>query len=499
MRRAYVIDWSLRTSAHGREVVTDPCTPLVVDLDGTLIKTDLLLETANQVISRHPLRVLRVLAGSLGSRSALKARLAQECTVDATGLPYDEDLVHWLRSEKERGRRLVLATASHRLLAEAVQQHLGLFDEVLATEGDVNLKAERKRALLVDLYGEGGFDYVGNHAADLPVWSSSARAYVTGGSSRLAAQARAQGSDVSRIGGDRRSKLLAFARALRPYQWVKNLLVLLPLFAAHAYGDPASAGKAVLGLVVFCLLASTVYVLNDLADVVDDRHHPYKRRRPFAGGDLSLLTGWIIWPLLLAAACLLAGFLLPPLFLGAVATYLVLTLAYSLRLKRLAVLDALTLAALYTLRVAAGAAAISVEPSFWLLAFSVFFFLSLAFVKRYSELRVAPVEDGGRIRGRGYLRADLEIVSTLGVAAGYIAVLVLALYVNDSPTTQLYRSPRLIWLACPVLLFWISRAWLIAHRGDMNEDPVVFALKDPVSWAVGACFVGLFVLATLIG
>ena len=479
--------------------MTDSSLPLVVDLDGTLIKTDLLLETANQFAARHPLRIFRLLARSSGSRSSLKARLADECVIDPAFLPYNERLVAWLRREKEQGRRLVLATASHCLLAEAVQRHLGLFDEVLATEGEVNLKSERKRDLLVSLYGEQGFDYVGNHAADLVVWRAARQAYVVGGSPRLAARARAQGTMVQEIDDHRRSRLRAVGGALRPHQWVKNLLLLLPLFAAHAYRDTASAWHAVLGLVVFCLLASSVYVLNDLADVEDDRHHPLKRRRPFASGDLSLVAGWVAWPLLLIAACVLAGFFLPPLFLGGLATYLVLTLAYSFRLKQLAILDVLTLAALYTLRVAAGAAAISVQPSFWLLAFSMFFFLSLAFIKRYCELKSAPIGDGERIRGRGYVRGDLEVVSTLGVAAGYIAILVLALYVNDSPTTQLYRSPRLIWLACPVLLFWISRAWLIAHRGDMHDDPIVFALKDPVSWVVGGCFAGLFVLATLIG
>ncbi len=479
--------------------MTDFSAPLVVDLDGTLIKTDLLLETANQLAARHPLRVFRLLARSSGSRSALKACLAEECVIDPASLPYNEHLVAWLREEKQQGRRLVLATASHRLLADAVQRHLGLFDEVLATEGDINLKSERKRDLLVSRYGERGFDYVGNHAADLPVWRGARQAYVVGGSPRLVARARAQGAVTHVIEDHRRSRLGSLARALRPHQWVKNLLLLVPLFAAHDYRNLASLGHALLGLVVFCLLASSVYVLNDLADVADDRHHPLKRKRPFASGDLGLVDGWMAWPALLIAACVLAGFFMPPFFLGCLATYLVLTLAYSFRLKRLAVLDVLTLAALYTLRVAAGAAAISVQPSFWLLAFSMFFFLSLAFIKRYCELKIATNGDGERIRGRGYVRGDLEVVSTMGVAAGYIAILVLALYVNDSPTTQLYRSPRLIWLACPVLLFWISRAWLIAHRGDMHDDPIVFALKDPVSWAAGGCFVGLFVLATLIG
>jgi 4-hydroxybenzoate polyprenyltransferase len=479
--------------------MTDSQTPLVVDLDGTLIKTDLLLETATQFAVRHPLRLLPLLARPPRSRSLLKARLADACTVDAASLPYNERLVAWLREERLRGRHLVLATASHRSLAEAVQGHLGLFDEVLATEGDVNLKSHRKRDLLVGRFGEGGFDYVGNHASDLPVWRSAGRAYVVGASPRLVARARSQGGTVDALESGRRSWARSLFVALRPHQWVKNLLVLLPLFAAHTYGDLASAVHAIVAMVVFCLLASGVYVLNDLTDLGDDRYHPLKRQRPFARGDLSLWQGWLAWPALFIAAWVIAALYLPRLFMVVLGTYFVLTLAYSFRLKQLVVVDVLTLAGLYTLRVLAGAAAIAVEPSFWLLAFSVFFFLSLAFIKRYSELRAAPNSGGDQIRGRGYVRGDLEMVSVLGVAAGYISVLILALYVNDGLTSRFYRSPRLIWLACPLLLFWISRAWVVAHRGDMHGDPIVFALKDRASWVVGACLVALFALATAIG
>jgi 4-hydroxybenzoate polyprenyltransferase len=473
--------------------------PLVVDLDGTLVNTDLLQESASEFVTHHPLRAFRLAGWLVKGKCVLKARLAETCVLDPATLPYNEPLLSWLRNQKQHGRRVILATASHRLLADAVERHVGMFDEVLASDEETNLRADRKRDLLVERYGERGFDYVGNSAADLSVWQAADRAYVVNASRGLVAKVGSLNDRTDVLGSNPASAFASLFRALRPHQWVKNVLVLVPLLAAHRYGNAASVVHALLGLVVFCLLASGVYLLNDLVDVGDDRHHLRKRLRPFASGDVSLLLGWLTWPLLIVAACVIAGFFLPPLFLGALAAYYALTMAYSLRLKQFAVIDVFSLAGLYTLRIVAGAAAIAVQPSFWLLAFSIFFFLSLAFVKRFSELKAARSSGGGeRIRGRGYGLEDLEMVASLGVAAGYIAILVLALYVNDSHTAQLYRTPRLIWLACPLLLFWITRAWLIAHRGEMHDDPIVFALRDRASWVVGACFVALFVLARVI-
>lgn len=473
--------------------------PLVVDLDGTLIKTDLLFESANNFVTRHPLQVFRLPAWVARGRSFLKSRLAETSTIDPASLPYNETLVTWLREKKAQGRPLSLATASHRLLAEAVAEHLGLFDEVLATEGEINLKSLQKRDRLISCYGEKGFDYVGNDRADLAIWKASQRAYVVSSSPSLIAKARTLGN-VERVFDDGRAPLLkALLGALRPHQWMKNLLVLVPLLAAHRYVDQASLLHALLAFFVFGLTASSVYLLNDLVDVTDDRHHPRKRRRPFASGGLSLLNGWLCWPLLTIAAFAIAGTFLPPLFAGVLGTYFVLTLAYSLRLKQSALIDVLTLASLYTLRIIAGAAAIGVPLSFWMLTFSMFIFLSLALIKRFSEIKVARDNGNeGRVRGRGYLHEDLEVVSSMGTGAGYLAVLVLALYIQDSHTAELYPAPKFIWLACPLLLFWISRAWLIAHRGHMHDDPIVFALKDRISWMVGGCFIAVFGLARLV-
>lgn len=474
-------------------------TPLVVDLDGTLLKTDLLVETANSFIIAQPFRVVQLLAWLSAGRTTLKARLAQAGPIDPATLPYNEELLAWLREEKANGRRIVLATASHQLLADQVARRLGLFDEVLATSAAVNLKAEAKRDLLVARFGERGFDYVGNDWADIPVWRSADQAHVVGGSRRLVGEVRSQGRLGREIADGKPSTAVALLKAVRPHQWVKNLLVLVPLMAVHRYGDGASVVHALLALVAFSLTASSVYLLNDLAEVGDDRQHRSKRLRPLACGHLGLVQGWLAWPAFLAVAFALAGIALPWHFMAALAAYFVLTVAYSLWLKQMPVVDVVTLAGLYTLRIVAGAAAIRVPLSFWLLAFSMFLFFSLALLKRYSELRtVQATGQAVGLRGRGYETQDMELISSLGGGAGYIAVLVLALYIQDGRTASLYATPTFIWLVCPLLLYWVSRAWLIAHRGRMHDDPIVFALKDRASWAVAVLLALAFVLARVV-
>jgi 4-hydroxybenzoate polyprenyltransferase/phosphoserine phosphatase len=471
---------------------------LVVDLDGTLIKTDMLMETASRFLIDQPFNFFKLMVWLANGKVHLKTRLAESTTIDVASLPYNEELLKWLQAEKEQGRKIVLATASHRLLADRVAAHLNLFDEVLATATHVNLRSSAKRDALVALYGERGFDYVGNDWPDVKVWQAADKAHVVGGSSRLIDRARGNGNLGLVISDGKPLIATALLKAMRPHQWMKNLLVFVPLLAAHQYMQLESVLQALLAFVVFGLTASSVYVLNDLVDVEDDRCHVRKRNRPFASGNLSLQHGWLAWPLLLILAFTLAGptGALPWRFIVCLGTYFLLTMGYSLWIKQVPILDVLTLAMLYTMRIIAGAAAIQVPLSFWLLSFSMFVFLSLAFIKRYSELRAA--REAGRVgvlRGRGYDEQDLELVSSLGGSAGYTAVLVLALYIQDSHTASMYAKPTIIWLACPLLLFWISRAWLIAHRGNMHDDPIVFALKDRLSWLIIVLFAAVFVMA----
>lgn len=473
--------------------------PIVVDLDGTLIKTDLLIETANELLARNPLSILKILVWLHKGRTSLKKNLAENSSIDPASLPYNEGLISWLTQQKGLNRKIVLATASDRLLANKVATHLRLFDDVIATEEGLNLKSVSKRDALVNKFGEQGFDYIGNEKADFPIWKAAAKAYVVSSSKKFIDQAEALGNMENIFSAEKTGFGTAFFKLMRPHQWIKNILIFVTLLASHRFVDAESILNATLAFIVFGITASAVYILNDLIDIENDRHHLRKRFRPFAAGNLSLLVGWIAWPFLVIAAFLMALELLPLKFIGSLGVYFLLTISYSLKLKQIAMLDVLTLAGLYTIRIVAGAAAIVQPLSYWMLAFSIFIFLSLAFIKRFSELKsVRHNGHQGKIRGRGYLLGDLELVSSMGSSAGYMSVLVLALYINDSHTAELYAFPEAIWLACPILLFWISRAWLIAHRGEMHDDPIVFAIKDRVSWAVGACFLSVFLIAMTI-
>jgi len=473
--------------------------PLVVDLDGTLIKTDLLVETASQFLAKGIWRAPQLLGWLVESRCALKAHLAGRTSIDTAVLPYNEELLAWLKHEKATGRRIVLATASHRQLADSVAAHLGIFDEVLASDNDINLKAGRKRAELVRRYGERGYDYIGNDWADIEVWRSARLAHVVHGRRKLIERIQQLGIHIGRrFSATNSSAVSTSLKALRLHQWTKNLLIFVPLLAAQNFTS-AAIFNALLAFIIVGITASSVYLLNDIADVFDDRHHVRKKSRAIAAGEFGLVKAWILWPIMLVAAFLCARLLLPTAFGVTLFVYYALTVAYSFYLKRIPVLDVLVLAALYTIRIIAGTAAIGVKPTFWILSFSVFIFLSLALIKRFSELKsVRKKGRDAKIRGRGYAPDDLELVSSLGSAAGYISVLVLALYIQDQHTAALYETPEIIWFACPLLLFWISRAWLISHRGQMHDDPIVFAIKDPVSWLVAALFCATFIAAKII-
>ena len=473
--------------------------PLVVDLDGTLIRSDLLPEAVLAFLRAHPWQVWKLLPWLFQGKALLKENLARNTALDVRVLPYRREILAWIEEERKKGRAIVLATGSPRSLAERVAAHLGGFDAVLATEDGVNLVGAKKRDALLARYGERGFDYVGDDTDDLPVWAAARRAYVVGANRQVESLAQKAGRiealPTDTRGGPEGIKL--WLQALRWHQWMKNLLVFVPIFAAHRLDDLALLTQAVLAFVLFSLCASSVYLTNDLLDLPDDRHHPTKRKRPFAAGRLSLWHGMMVAPVLLLAPFALALLCQPLAFAGVLAGYALLTLSYSLALKRRMALDVIVLSLLYSLRIFAGAAAIDISMSFWMLLFSTFIFLSLALVKRHAEL--GRERDGGKTgktRGRGYYPKDLEMISALGAAAGYLSVMVLALYICDPETMILYRRPEIIWLACPLLLFWITRVWLITHRREMDDDPVVFALRDRTSQIVGLLFCVVFLIAT---
>ena len=353
-----------------------------------------------------------------------------------------------------------------------------------------------KRDDLVARYGNRGFDYIGNAVEDMPVWAAARQAFVANSGAGVARRATAQGN-VGGIIHPNRVNIGAWARALRLHQWVKNALIFVPLISAHQLTNVSLLGRGLLAFVLFGLCASSVYLLNDLLDLEDDRHHKSKRNRPFASGELSIKAGLIAFPLLLLVAFSAAILFLPWQFAAALGIYYFLTLSYSLSLKRQMAVDVIALALLYTIRVIAGAAAFQLPLTFWLLAFSTFMFLSLALAKRYGELRDAHARgDTEKTRGRDYDTDDLEMISALGAAAGYQSVIVLALYVRDPHTMALYARPEFIWLACPLLLFWVTRVWMLTHRGQIHDDPVVFAISDRVSLIVGVLFCLVFAAAT---
>jgi 4-hydroxybenzoate polyprenyltransferase/phosphoserine phosphatase len=467
--------------------------PLCVDLDGTLIFSDLLFESLILLIKRKPYFLLLMPFWLLRGRAVLKAEIATRVTLNVKVLPYHDELIRWLVSERILGRRLWLCTAAHELLAAAVAGHLKLFDGVLASDRSVNLTGEAKAARLVEHFGERGFDYCGNEQRDIAIWKRARGAIVIHSDHRLPREV-ARHADVLHVFHYTKNTLREIARALRPHQWAKNLLIFVPLLAAHGAGEVASLVWALLATVAFCLCASSVYIVNDLLDLEADRVHARKSKRPFAAGRLSLLTGILLAPMLLGAA-LFISLLLPGKFQFVLAMYYALTVAYSFALKGLVLIDVFTLAGLYTLRIIAGAAAVNVPLSFWLLWFSMFLFLSLAFVKRYAELHALLRQQHFNAVGRDYVVDDLPILQSMGTASGYLSVVVLALYINSPEINALYAEPKVIWLLCVLVLYWISRVWVKAQRGEMHDDPVVFALKDRISQVVGLLAATTVILA----
>jgi len=413
--------------------------PLLVELDWVLLRTSIRAELANRTITRHPFRGLphafNLAFGGTGQPGP---------ALNPATLPYSQSILDILRAERAAGRELVLVARCERQHAEAIAAHLDLFDRICserpADAGSYELLASNERQS----------------------WPS----------------------------------LRTMLRAMRIHQWAKNVLVFVPLLGVHGYGDAGKVFEAAIAFLTFGLVASSAYLLNDLADVAADRQHPSKRKRVIASGALSLRQAWLTWPLLLLAGVGLSWLALSATFTTLIIAYLVQTMLYSALLKQMALVDVLILASLYTLRIIAGAVAIRVPTSFWLLCFSMFLFTSLAFVKRYSELSATSEgkAQDAYLRGRGYRYDDAGLVATMGISSGYLAILVLAMYIHDSKTAQMYSHPELIWLACPLLMFWVSRVWLVARRGRMHDDPIVFALKDRVS-RILAIFLVLIVLS----
>ncbi|MDQ7744011.1 UbiA family prenyltransferase [Hydrogenophaga pseudoflava] len=481
---------------------TSVAQPLCVDLDGTLIRTDLTFESLLAALKRQPLLIFFLPFWLLRGRSYLKHRLIQAGQLDVTVLPYHPDVLDLVDRARRQGRPVVLVTGSHEALARQVAEHLCRFDVVLATSETVNLIGANKAAVLEERYGSGRFEYVANGRVDLPVWQRSGGAVTVNAPRSVVRQVAGLGiphRDIPNATGQWKTWL----KAIRLQQWLKNLLLLVPIITAHEVLNAQALGAAVLAFLCFGACASATYLINDLLDLEADRHHHKKKARPFAAGTLDVRAGLAAIVVLLASGLGLAWWL-PVGFQLALGTYLVTTLLYSLWLKRVASLDVIVLAGLYTLRIIAGALATGISLSFWLLAFSMFIFLSLALVKRVAELvevrkkEIATGVTQGKLRGREYATEDVVVLQSLGAASGYLSVLVLALYIHSTEVSQLYRSPQVLWLIAPLMLLWVTRLWVVTARGYMDEDPIFFAATDPETWATGAVVAVILMGATLL-
>lgn len=471
----------------------DEPVPLFVDLDGTLIKSDLLIESLMSMARTSPAALLLVPFWLLRGKAYLKQRLAERATVFPERLPYHRELLAYLEEEGAHGRPLLLASASNGRLVAAIAQHLGIFTAWIGSDATRNLAGRAKLAAIEELAQGRPFDYAANGRVDIPIWQAARRAIIVGGSERLVRSVR-RTTQVERVFSSPAQRLAVFLGALRWHQWLKNLLIFIPLVVAHQLTEPVLLAQALVAFAAFSMVASGTYLLNDLLDLDSDRLHQTKRHRAFAAGALSPLVGVVAAPALLIAGAALCV-LLPVDFALWLGVYLVTTVAYSLRLKRVIVLDVLTLAGLYAVRILAGGAAVGVEPSFWLMGFSMFMFFSLALVKRYSELRNRP-DDGRVIAGRNYRVQDASMLGQLGASSSLMAVLMLALYIDSDNVVELYSRPALIWLICPIMLYWGGRIWLLTARGHVDEDPVVFAAKDARSYLLAGLVGAVLWVAT---
>jgi len=467
--------------------------PLVVDLDGTLVRSDLLYESFFDTVILGIGFNFGTLQALTSGKAAVKRHLAAASTLDYTTLPYETCIIDLIREAKAQGRSVYLATASDERHAQAVTAHLNLFDGYFASDGRTNMSGLKKADILVGRFGEKGFDYIGNDKSDLPVWNRARRAYHVRMPSTLERRLTALNGECVPLQTEGAS-IKTWLRALRVHQYAKNLLVFVPLLTAHQFALRPML-SATIAFLAFCACASAVYILNDLVDLKADRALPNKRSRPFASGTLPISAGMLAVPFLLLAAFGLAAAVSVE-FVAALAGYLALTTAYSFYLKRKMLVDAVTLALLYATRIVGGAAAVNVAVSEWLFAFSLFIFTSLALMKRYVELSVRSDRGLSDPSNRNYRIGDLDIVAALAAASGMNAVTIFALYVSSSTVEALYTHPKVLWLICPILLYWIGRALLMAHRRLMDDDPIVFALKDRVS-AIAIASVLLIVLAAI--
>jgi len=456
---------------------------LCVDLDRTLIATDSILEALLLAVKRKPIILLLLPFWFLNGKNYVKHKMTAIAIPDAEFLPYNEEVIEFIKYEKAKGRKIALISASVQKICNSVANHLMLFDEVFGTGLDYDLKGEKKRDFLLAKYGEYKFDYIADSSSDIPVWLYANQSYIVNPRKPIVKKLKNKVQFVT-IETSRKNRFYNIFKEIRIYQWLKNLLIFFPLLLAHEITDSDKWISAVIAFLSFSLCASFVYLTNDLLDLESDRHHPRKCNRPIAAGNLSVGSAIVFSPIFLLLSFLLSFLFLPLNFTITLFIYLILTIFYSFLFKRIYLIDIILLASLYTIRLVGGAYAVTVNISYWLLAFSMFIFLSLAIVKRYTELIVMIEDNKTYSKGRGYSISDMSLLSNIGITSGFISVLVFILYVNSEEIRRLYHNPEFLWPVAICILIWIVRMWFIAHRGLMHDDPIVFMSKDKISYVI---------------
>lgn len=471
---------------------------LFVDLDGTLIATDTFFESIVLLLKSYPLKTFSLILWIFKGKAYLKDKIAQHKTPKASLLPYREEVLAFIKKEKGKGRKVYLLTAANQKIADNVVNHLGGFTGAFGSNDKTNLSGEQKLETIYQVVGHTEFDYIGNSKADLPIWEKSNKIIMV--NSKMAIKNKFKKShNVQLINPNRyKTSLKIMIKGMRIHQWAKNSLLFLPIIMAHQFTDVNSLVTVLWAFISFSFCASAVYILNDLLDIETDREHPTKKNRPLASGLMSVKTAVALIFLLLLISVFISIKMLSTGFLIILIVYMISTTAYSIILKQIMLIDVIVLGGLYTLRIIAGSIASRVDVSSWLLVFSMFFFLSLAFMKRYADLILMKQNNYDEIAGRGYHIDDLDIVQKSGITSGFVAMLVLALYINSEHVIELYKSPILIWFTVPVLLYWLMRMWMVTNRGKMTDDPIIYAMRDKTTYVVMIIIVIIMLLAATV-
>jgi len=480
-------------------VIIDDRIPLLVDLDGAIVATDTLFETTILFLKKSPFMFFMLFVWLLRGKHVLKEELSKQTYLNIETLPYRQDVIDYLEQQFEQGRKIILLTGSWVDIGTRVANQFAFINDVIATDHEKNMTGHAKAQVAREIWGDRLFDYLGNEKKDLQVWKHARRAIVVG--NKRLAKAAEDVTELEKFFPVEQLSPGTWLKAIRIHQWAKNVLIFVPLLTSHSLFKPEAIVSSLIAYFSFCTVASATYLLNDLLDLESDRKHSIKKHRPLAAGKMNILQATLSGIALLSTGIILAILYLDMYFLLILLGYLTLTILYSFILKHVQTADVISLASLFTLRITAGAAAIGVPLSFWLLCFSMFLFLSLAMVKRVSELIHVEKHSGGELQevsGRDYLTADIVVLQSLGGASGFMSVLVFALYINSDQVTKMYNNPELLWLVIPVVGYWVMRIWIVTARGQMDEDPISFAIRDKQSWLTTMVLLLIFALAVIL-